>query len=133
MHTLLKIWRNLGPGNSGMNRLETTRSGRVFELWYQDLLVGKLKEAQEGWVFVYTHDFRKQDKVKALADFPQKSKSYQFEKLWPFFASRIPSLEQPKVQRQLRKENINAEDTGALLQRYGKRSITNSFVLKEGQ
>lgn len=132
MNALRKIWRRLGPETADAEVGSSARSPRTFELWYRDLMVGRLDEEPEGWIFAYTEDFQEQDKVKALADFPKKTKSYQFEELWPFFASRLPSLEQPKVQRQLLEENIDSADVGALLRRYGKRSIANSFILREG-
>lgn len=132
MNALRKIWRLLGPESAEVEEGSSVRARRTFELWYRNLMVGRLKEEPGGWMFAYTEDFQEQESVKALADFPNKTKSYQFEELWPFFASRIPSLEQPKVRRQLREENIDSKDTGALLRRYGKQSISNSFILREG-
>lgn len=131
MRTLVKIWHRLGAEKASRPRCAAAHSHRCFELWYDDLKVGRLEEDADGWHFAYTEDFREQDSVRTLADFPKKSKSYRFNELWPFFASRIPSLEQPKVQRQLREEKIDATDIGALLQRYGKRSIANPFVLRD--
>lgn len=132
MDALRKIWRRLGSDGASFRDDAHAGVQRAFELWYEDLKVGRLEENSDGWLFVYSEDFQGQERVRALADFPKKSKSYRFGELWPFFASRIPSLEQPKVQRQLREENIDSTDTGALLQRYGKRTISNSFVLREG-
>lgn len=131
MNSLHKIWRRLGPDSGNDELKPLVHSRRVFELWYRDLKVGRLEEGPGGWAFAYSKDFQGQNRVKALADFPKKTKLYRFEELWPFFASRIPSLEQPKVQRQLREENIDADDIGALLRRYGKRTITNAFILRE--
>lgn len=131
MKALVKILHRLGAEKGSQSSRTTAHSSRSFELWYDGLKVGRLEEDADGWVFAYTEDFRKQDHVQTLADFPRKSKYYRFNELWPFFASRIPSLEQPKVQRQLREEKIDATDIGALLQRYGKRSIANSFVLRD--
>lgn len=131
MKTLVKIWHRLGSDKAAFGRNLPAHSRRSFELWYDELKVGRLEEEPNGWHFAYSEDFQEQDCVQTLADFPKKTKSYRFNELWPFFASRIPSLEQPKVQRQLREEKIDVADTGALLRRYGKRSISNPFVLRD--
>jgi HipA-like protein len=132
MKALTRILRRLGDRVSNHPIGATGDGERVFELWYRDLMVGLLKEKDGNWLFSYSEDFKNQDQVKSLADFPKKSKAYRLHKLWPFFASRLPSLEQPRVQRQLQKENIRSQDTAELLRRYGRRSISNSFILKEG-
>lgn len=103
----------------------------VFMLYYQDLPIGMLSVNEGKWTFVYSEDFKKQDSVRKLIDFPQVDKVYTSENLWPFFAHRIPGLGQPKVQEIIKKENIDSDNEVDLLRRFGKRSITNPFELAE--
>ncbi len=51
-------------------------------------------------------------------------------KFWQFFASRIPSMQQPDVEEVLANEKVAEDDVVALLKRVGKRTIANSFELK---
>ena len=103
----------------------------IFMLYYQDLPIGKLSVSEGKWVFMYSEDFKKQDTVRKLIDFPQADKIYISENLWPFFAHRIPGLGQPKVQEIIKKENIDSDNEVDLLRRFGKHSITNPFELSE--
>ncbi|MBC2601198.1 HipA N-terminal domain-containing protein [Puniceicoccus vermicola] len=131
MKAVYKCLQRLGGAVRGDDAQRASHGNveRTFGVWYGDLQVGVLKEALDGWRFSYSEDFLKQDRVRVIADFPQKEKSYAMKDLWPFFASRIPSLEQPKVQKQIERENIDSGDKGALLERFGKHSIANSYTL----
>jgi HipA-like protein len=102
-----------------------------FVLRYGKLEVGRLTCNESGWQFEYSDAFKSQNRVQPLADFPRKDKTYKMGELWPFFVSRIPSLEQPQVKQILLRENIDRRDKAALLSRFGGDSITNSFKLVE--
>ncbi len=132
MKALYHCLQRLGGVVRGEELSRSMRVGaeRAFGVWYGNLKVGVLEESKNGWKFCYSHDFLAQDRVRVIADFPKKQKSYEMKDLWPFFASRIPSLEQPKVRRQIQRENIDADDKGALLERFGKYSIANAYTLK---
>ena len=62
-------------------------------------------------------------------DFPDVNKTYRYEELPPFFVQRIPGLGQPKVQKIILEEKIDAHNEVELLKRFGKLSISNPFQL----
>ena len=103
-----------------------------FILMYQDLHIGTL-ELEEGiWVFSYAETFRQQKmgkKVKPIVNFPDVTRTYKSTELWPFFTTRIPGLKQPQVQEIVKREHIDINNTVALLQRFGRETITNPFLL----
>ncbi|MCC5842575.1 MAG: HipA N-terminal domain-containing protein [Opitutales bacterium] len=100
---------------------------------YGELEVGRLILREGEWEFVYSEAFKNQERVQVLLDFPRKNKTYRMNALWPFFASRIPGLEQPQIRERIRKEGIDDTDEGALLSRFGQRSIANPFTLVESR
>lgn len=106
---------------------------KSFDLFLKNLKVGILSYAKEDgvWYFEYSEEFKKnKDNFNLIIGFPDINKRYQSEILWPFFNIRIPGLKQPKVKEILQKENINPEDSVQLLERFGKKSISNPFELE---
>lgn len=101
-----------------------------FDLRYGDLVMGHLWLDEGVWHFAYTEEFRQQDQVKPLTDFPYLEKQYSSRELWPFFEVRIPSLEQPDVQRIIREHHLDEQNQVALLRLFGKKSIANPFILE---
>lgn len=102
----------------------------TFVLIYGSLAVGELKFDGVNWLFEYTKMFQNQIEIDAIPSFPDKSKNYSSEELWPFFQARIPSLKQPKIQAIIKKEKINENDIIGLLKLFGARSINNPFILQ---
>ncbi len=100
-----------------------------FVLTYKDLTVGYLNHANGKWIFEYADEFKNQDKIDVLIDFPEKNNKYEATGLWPFFAHRIPGLGQPQIQEIIKDENLNPNNEIDLLRRFGKRTITNPFEL----
>jgi HipA-like protein len=101
-----------------------------FKLFYADLLVGTLSVADSIWKFEYSEDFRKQDELRPLMDFPDIDKVYESKELWQFFVMRIPSPEQPEVEEIIKREHIKEDDAVGLLKRFGEYTITNPFILR---
>ena len=101
-----------------------------FLLFYGNLLVGKLSVIDGHWQFEYSEEFKLKADLRPLVEFPDLDKVYENQELWQFFASRIPSMEQPDVEDVLESENIAEDDVVALLRRFGTRTITNPFELK---
>jgi HipA-like protein len=101
-----------------------------FLLTYDGLLVGTLSVEDGVWKFEYSEDFRRSDDLRPLVEFPDVNRTYENEELWQFFASRIPSPEQPEVEEIIRREQIEEDDAVRLLQRFGERTIANPFELK---
>lgn len=105
-----------------------TRAG--FVLMFEELHVGTLEFDGQLWRFSYSDDFRSQSRLAPLIDFPDSSRSYLAEELWPFFALRIPSSAQQKVIDYLREHRRTSADTVELLREFGRRSTANPFLLK---
>jgi hypothetical protein len=64
-----------------------------------------------------------------IIDFPNVDKVYTNEVLWPFFAARIPSINQPYQVKKIEKAKINRNDPVALLKLFGLETITNLGLL----
>lgn len=101
-----------------------------FLLFYGNLLVGTLSVTEGHWRFEYSDEFKLNTELRPLVEFPDVDKVYDNTELWQFFASRIPSMEQPDVEDVLKGEKIAEDDVVALLRRFGKRTITNPFELR---
>jgi len=88
------------------------------------LFVGTLLYSDGIWYFNYSEEFKMQNRILPLANFPSKEKEYSAKELWPFFASRIPS----NAQLQLDKDTPQ-EDIVTLLRRFGRRTVANPYEL----
>lgn len=114
------------------NKALEVQSGKEaqFELYLDEILVGKLKYQNGQWEFSYSQQFKEYKGIRPLADFPDISKTYKSTELWPFFSSRIPSMARTRVRKVVERESIAQNDLLALLERFGKRTITNPYVLE---
>ena len=100
-----------------------------FVLKYKNLPIGYLNHANGKWEFQYSDEFKFQQKIDVLVDFPEKTQKYEASYLWPFFAHRIPGLGQPQIREIIRHENLNPHNEIDLLRRFGQKTITNPFEL----
>ena len=100
-----------------------------FLLTYDDLLVGTLTVEKGIWKFEYSEKFKLEADLRPIVEFPDVNKVYMNEDLWQFFASRIPSTEQPEVEKILKREHVEEDDAVGLLKLFGKRTIANPFEL----
>lgn len=106
---------------------------KSFDLYLKDLQVGKLSFSKDDsvWYFEYSDSFkRNSENYNLIIGFPDINKRYTSKTLWPFFHIRIPGLKQPKIKEILISENINPDDNVKLLERFGKKSISNPFELQ---
>ncbi len=101
-----------------------------FLLYLDNLVVGTLKVVDSTWQFTYSDEFKLKTDLRPIVEFPDLDQVYENDELWQFFASRIPSMEQPDVERAMLKDEIEDDDVIALLRRFGKRTITNPFELR---
>jgi HipA-like protein len=106
----------------------SSSNSAVFHLKYDGITIGILSFCDEQWHFKYTSDFMNLG-LAPLSNFPDINKDYSSDKLWPFFASRIPSLNQPFYNKKINIYNINVNDSVDLLKHFGKRTITNPYQL----
>lgn len=101
----------------------------VFHLFYGKLKIGTLTYKSNLWKFEYSEEF-KQSTLNTIIDFPDKNRVYENEELWPFFATRIPTINQPYQIKKIRKANIDENDSVGLLRLFGNETITNPFQLQ---
>lgn len=92
-------------------------------------VIGTLVADKGEWTFSYSDEFRAQNIIKPIVDFPDVTRMYRGRTLWPFFALRIPSLEQPAVRDFIRNHPNKKPDEGILLKEFGERTIANPFRL----
>lgn len=125
-----KLFKYLNLHSEGHEDLETPKDIHAqFELKYKSLTVGTLKLDKGVWTFSYSEEFKKQDDLRPIVQFPDKNKIYHNEELWPFFTIRIPGLNQPEIQNILESENIDRTNEVELLKRFGKKTISNPYEL----
>tara|TARA_R110001592_G_scaffold3347_1_gene18652 strand:+ start:6940 stop:7344 length:405 start_codon:yes stop_codon:yes gene_type:complete len=101
-----------------------------FKLYLPEIEVGKLSFKEGKWFFSYSDEFKKSGSYLPIADFPSLEKSYSNESLWPFFLSRIPSLSRSRIKNTVEKEAIDRTDLLEMLDRFGKQTITNPYLLE---
>ncbi|MFN8300934.1 MAG: hypothetical protein U0U46_00480 [Saprospiraceae bacterium] len=99
-----------------------------FILRYNALMIGSLTLHNGIWHFRYENEFKHQEVVKPLPDFPNINQEYKSIPLHPFFAQRIPGKGQMKGSISQEKENVVV-----LLKRFGRRTIANPFTLESAQ
>lgn len=125
-----KVIKYLIQHSEGHEGLKTpTDVHAEFILKYEDIPVGYLVLEQGMWKFSYSDEFKEQDKLRPLVQFPDENKVYENEDLWPFFTIRIPGLNQPTIQKILESENIDRSNEVELLKRFGKNTISNPYKL----
>lgn len=100
-----------------------------FKVMLGSLEIGTLRADKGEWVFSYSAAFRRQREINPIVDFPAIDKEYRSKMLWPFFALRIPSPDQPSVREFIRNQPEEKADEGILLKEFGTRSIANPFRL----
>ena len=131
MNKIKKILISLfSKGDEDMKLHLPKEENATFVLMIDDIKVGTLHCEQGIWEFKYTEEFKKRAaEYNLVKGFPDLEKVYKNETLWPFFRIRIPGLKQPAIQEIIKKENIDQENEVALLKRFGKKTISNPFLL----
>ena len=120
-----KLWKV-----DGMDFIDNPSDSKgVFQLKYGKQLIGILTYEDSQWTFKYSDEFKTKKGLNPIIDFPDPDKVYINKQLWPFFASRIPSLNQPFHLRKINKANIKQDDSVGLLRLFGSETITNPFIL----
>lgn len=124
-----RIKKYLLPSGQGNMQVDTDAE-HIFELKHDDLLIGTLTYGKGTWRFSYSDAYKTDEHAVPLANFPTLEKEYTSLELWPFFASRIPSLSRKRILNQVKKHGINPNDLIGLLKFFGYRTIANPFVLQ---
>lgn len=103
---------------------------KKFYLHIENLIVGELAFTNNKWRFKYSDEFKlNTNEFNLIIGFPDVNKVYYSQELWPFFKIRIPGLKQPMIREILKKENIEENNHFKLLERFGKRTISNPYEL----
>lgn len=108
---------------------KNTENGK-FELLFENKVIGTLEYKNNKWIFKYSDEYKKEKFILPLLNFPDVNKIYEFEDLVPFFATRIPNLNQPYHQKKINKYNGDKNNLVSLLKIFGEKSINNPFELK---
>lgn len=119
-----KVLARLFWSESQNEMVLTPDNDATFHVNLGRLFVGTLLYSDGIWYFNYSDEFKLQNRILPLANFPSKEKEYSAKELWPFFASRIPS----NAQLQLDKDTPQ-EDIVTLLRRFGRRTVANPYEL----
>jgi len=128
---LNKLKSILKWGPEELNEVKTPQRVDVaFLLTLNNIEVGTLSLHNGQWAFKYSDTFKNQSSLMPIMNFPNKDKEYFSLQLWPFFVSRIPGPGQPIVKDFLLKEGIEKADEVTLLKKFGKRTISNPYVLE---
>ncbi|GEM_PF-897147 len=114
--------------DAGGNRFSANEDA-TFDLRYKGKTIGTLRYRNKQWIFAYSEQYKAAPFVAPLANFPDIEKEYVFNELPPFFAARIPALNQPFHQKKLEKKHADKNDLVTLLEIFGRRSINNPFEL----
>ncbi|GAB5399253.1 MAG: hypothetical protein Aureis2KO_08380 [Aureisphaera sp.] len=113
-----------------LSKLNSENENAKFELLFDDKLVGILEFNKDKWIFEYSNEYKEKQFVLPLINFPDIDKKYEFEELMPFFATRIPNLNQPYHEKKLEKLEGDKTSLVSLLKIFGEKSINNPFELK---
>lgn len=126
-----EFFRNIfnKSGNS-IERSDSPMMDANFIVKIDDLIVGYLARKNNLWQFKYSNDFKNQKEYYRLVGFSDLNKIYKSEVLWPFFKIRIPGLKQPMIQEIIDSDRLDTTDEAALLKRFGRRSISNPYILE---
>ncbi len=100
-----------------------------FRLIHGKKLIGVLSYEKGKWKFEYSTEFKVKSSLVPITDFPDINKTYVSEELWPFFATRIPALNQPYQLKKIERANISKNDPVGLLKLFGSDTITNPYRL----
>lgn len=124
MTKLKKVLARLFWSETQNDMILAAENDAVFNVNLGKLLVGTLLYSAGVWYFSYSNEFKMQNRILPLANFPLKDKEYSTSDLWPFFATRIPSNAQLQIEKGEPKE-----DAVTLLRRFGRRTVTNPYEL----
>ncbi len=125
---LKKIFNYLLP-NHLENATHKVSNGISFVLSYKDVQIGYLTYNNNTWMFAYSEVFKNQNELSTILEFPDITKVYTSDTLWPFFANRIPSYTQPKVEKYIKEHPEAKNNLAELLKYFGEISTNNPYRL----
>ena len=96
-----------------------TREGRV--------TLGTLERDGREFLFRYDRDFAASRDAKPISAFPDMTREYRSEDLWPFFAVRLPPVEREDVQAAMKRRHIPESDILRLLAELSGRGVSSPY------
>ena len=124
MTKLNKVFARLFWSESQNDIVLASDDDATFNVNLGKLLIGTLMYTDGLWHFSYSDEFKNQNRIAPIVNFPSKDKEYVSRELWPFFTSRIPS----NAQLQIEKE-APTEDLVSLLMKFGRKTVANPYEL----
>lgn len=127
------IFQKLTPWSDDddfISKLSSENENGQFQLLFEDKLIGTLDFEKDKWTFKYSEEYKKELFILPMIDFPDVNKVYEFDTLMPFFAARIPNLNQPYHEHKLEKLEGDKTSLVSLLKIFGEKSINNPYELK---
>ena len=132
---LSELLRLLGVRQPAEQRRAHVGQGEEIRLFLpltedRKLLVGRLTQDGDDFVFEYSDEFAK-GTFPLLPDFPRREvRQYRSHVLWPFFLVRLPPVDRPDVQQEIRERNLEPDDKLQLLGSLGRRAISSPYELE---
>lgn len=93
-------------------------------------LVGFLSQEDDGFVFRYSKEFREDPRAVPISAFPDLEETYRAEKLWPFFAVRIPPSDRDDVRETMARRKLSEDEPLKLLASLARRVATSPYELR---
>jgi len=125
---MIQRFKNLWK-TDGQKDLSEKGGQASFQLRFNEQVIGSLHWDGAFWHFTYSDEFKKQAAFAPLIDFPEVTKGYKSERLWPFFMHRIPSAARPDVKKAMDKKGLDSTNLVDLLRLFGERNISNPYRL----
>jgi hypothetical protein len=108
-------------------------SSRALELYLavanERILVGRLTQEANEFVFRYAEGFRRSDRP-GVAAFPDKDREYRSIDLWPFFQVRLPPTERADVLAVLEEQKLHPDDVLGVLAVLGAKSVSTPYEFR---
>ena len=128
-----KLMDMLNPktwGASLINLDSSTLSKQTLEIYRQvptgEHLIGHLFCDNSEFVFRYDADYDSEP----ISAFPLLDREYRSERLWPFFAARIPPLDREDVQREMSNLSISEDQVIDILGSVARISVTSPYQFR---
>lgn len=124
----LDAW-GITPRRAAPGRLPTQRVG-VYLVSSASQPIGYLFQRDEQFVFRYSESFKALPHPLPISAFPDIEREYHSERLWPFFAVRLPPTDREDVRRALAEKMISEDETLRMLTELSRRVVSSPYELR---
>jgi HipA-like protein len=95
-----------------------------------DRTVGFLSMEGSHFVFRYDPEYAKDRPAEPISAFPDLTREYRSDQLWPFFESRLPPVEREDVKQIIASQALDPDDVLGLLLGLSARTIASPYELR---